>query len=259
MIDSTSSLARLRQRIAALSGGAGPGRSGAVGPCFTLGVAAVDVRLGGGLAHGALHEVQGRHAASQAGFALMLAARAMQEGARPLLWITSDARTRMDGALYGPGLVELGIDPARLFLIQSPDELGALRAAADSLAYMGVGAVILEAGKAKQLDLTASRRLQLAAAQTGIACFVLRDVESRLASAASTRWQVDPRASASLPGDAPGHSTLKVELLRHRGGIPPFEIELEWDRDDRKFRQAERHAPHHRALLPAAERGQMAA
>ncbi len=284
MSDSLSPLARLRQRIAGLSAGplanhgishstcadlahADPeGRDG-TSSRFGFGAAGVDLRLGGGLARAALHEVQGRHTASLAGFALMLAARATGEGAQPLLWISTDAHSRMEGALYGPGLAELGVDPARLILIHAPDDLAALRVAADCVACFEVGGVILEAGKAKRLDLTASRRLQLAAARTGVTCLVLRDAETSLASAASTRWQVGPVASLPLPGEAPGHAALRVELLRHRGGIPPFAIDLEWNRDEQAFVDAEQLAgrnatqrpPDHRALLPAAERRPLAA
>jgi protein ImuA len=79
------------------------------------------------------------------------------------------------------------------------------------------------------LPLTASRRLQLAAASSGVTAFVLRRWRSgtqaaaeRLAPvAAATRWRVSARPSRPIDNE-PGIGRLlwQVELLRCRGGVP---------------------------------------
>jgi protein ImuA len=43
---------------------------------------------------------------------------------------------------YGPGLVELGLDPAAITLLLLPDALGVLRAGLDALRHGGASVVI---------------------------------------------------------------------------------------------------------------------
>lgn len=258
MPDSPVPLARLKRRIARI----GQSTRTQAG-LFTLGHDTLDTRLGGGLALGALHEVcAGRAGAPWAasGFALMLALRAATTGpcaGRPLLWVREDRAERMWGGLYAPGLAELGVEADRVILVQAPDTLSALRAGADIAGAIGPGALVIEPfGEAKALDLTASRKLVLAAESSDIAAFILRDSDTRLASAAATRWRVEAAPSTLLEGNAPGQTLLRVGLARHRGGIAPFETLLEWNRDEHIFREP---APLSGAAPAPAERGQMAA
>jgi protein ImuA len=229
-------LARLKRRLATLERPFRKDRASV----FGFGLDTLDARLGGGLARGAVHEVlpgsSADHAAAS-GFALMLALRAA--GNKPILWVRDDRGARMTGNVYAPGLVELGIDPARIMMVRAPDELAVLRTASDALGCAGLGAAVIEpGGEARKLDLTASRRLALAAEKSGVTCVVLRSATSIIASAASTRWQVASAPSAALAGNAPGHTVLALELVRHRGGIAPFETFVEWDRDQLCFAQA---------------------
>lgn len=253
MPDSSAPLARLKRRLERLQR---PRHSGGA-RLFPSGCAALDARLGGGLARGALHELCAGNIedhATASGFALMLASRASR--GKPILWVREDKGIRQHGRLYAPGMVELGIDPARIILMTAPDTLSALRVGADILGCMAIGAAVIEPwGEAKKLDLTASRRLVLAAEKSGVAAFVLRDTATGFASAAATRWSVAATPSAVLPGNAPGHVALTVELVRHRGGIPPFHIMLEWDRDEQSFREPALS----RAVLPLIERRPLAA
>ena len=253
MSDSSLSLAQLKRRLERLE----RPRACSGTPLFSFGCDAVDTRLGGGLARGALHELcaaeVGVHAAAS-GFALMLAARASRD--KPILWVREDKGERQHGRLYAPGMVELGIDPGRIIQVSAPDTLSALRVGADILGCMGVGAAVIEPwGEARKLDLTASRRLVLAAEKSGVAAFILRDMAVSFASAAATRWLVSPASSAALPGNAPGPVSLAIELVRHRGGIPPFGLIMEWDRDEQIFREPTLS----RVVLPLAQRRQMAA
>src|SRR5437764_11919145 len=76
---------------------------------LALGIAEIDVALGGGLSRAALHEVNATtlHLGAAAGFALTLAARA-SETAKQTLWIATDFGTLEPGALYGAGLDPIG-------------------------------------------------------------------------------------------------------------------------------------------------------
>lgn len=235
MIDSTSSLARLKRRIDALGPTASSGRWG----LLSFGLAALDARLDGGLAKGAVHEVlpaSGTDAASAAAFALMLAARGGggADGG-PILWVSTDAELRRQGTPYGPGLAELGLVPDRMMLVTAPDELACLKVASDSIGCAGLAAAIIEVGSAKRLDLTASRRLALAAEKSGVTALILRGSDSMIASAAASRWQVAAAPSAPLAGQAPGRTGLSLSLLRHRGGARPFDMCVEWDHDRTAF------------------------
>ncbi len=255
MPDSSTPLIRLKQRLDRLERSHARPAAG----LFALGCDGVDARLGGGLARGGLHELcsEANDQSASGGFALMLAARATESGGQPIFWIREDRSVRSAGGLYGPGVIALGIDPARIIQIFAADTLSALRAGADVLANGGDSAsVVIElSGAAKALDLTASRKLVLAAEKTGAAAFILRDGATRFASAASTRWLVQAAPSVRLAGGAPGHPLLNLSLLRHRGGVAPFETFLEWDRDQQTFREPALSRP----VLPVSERRQMAA
>jgi protein ImuA len=211
-----------------------------------LGHTALDRALGGGLVAGAVHEVFARgagegggHDASAMGFAVMLALRLLAPS-ETILWLR-EACIQRRAALYGPGLVELGLDPARLVLGLLPDARALLRAGVDALRCAGgLGAVILELhGNPALMDLTASRRFALAAEASGVTPLLLRLGNARPApSAARTRWAVAPAPSARLEADAPGHCALAVTLLRQRGGPAGLDWDVEWDRERRIFRAA---------------------
>ena len=223
MRESSLSLSALRQRIAAIED-----RRGTVpGTCFTLGIESIPA-----LECGRLHEVYAAEAedrASAAGFALMLALRA---GDGPVLWLRAERSAR----LHPPGLAELGMDPARLILVAAPDERALLKAAADGLRCAGLGAVLIETAKA--LDLTQSRRLTLAAEQSGVTALLLPGAVDRAPSAAQTRWRGASAASTPLAANAPGMTAFDISLLRHRAGREGLGWRVEWDRDRQSFRGA---------------------
>lgn len=224
-----SSLAPLRQLCRP------PSRPSARAP---LGAAALDAALGGGLARGRLHELwpeTPHDGASALGFALMLADR-IAGNAGTVLWITEDAAERRAGSLYGPGLAELGIDPARLLLVRVPDERALLRAAGDVARSPAVAALVVAcAGRCPMLDLTASRRLTLFAEGSGATVLLLRIVDPAQPSAAATRWRVASLPSVILDADAPGHPAFRADLVRQRGGPPSLGWRMEWRRDERRF------------------------
>lgn len=233
MILENHPFAALRSQLAL----AGPRGDEAAPVAF--GIDAVDARLGGGIARAALHELFAAHAAdagAAAGFALMLALRGCADG-KPVIWLREDRGCRMAGRLHAPGLAELGADPDALYLVGAPDTLALLRAGVDIARCGAVGAVVIEPwGKAPALDLTASRRLAMAAAASGVMTLVLRVDAQPGPSAAQTRWRVASAASTPLGGDAPGLPAFDISLLRHRGGIAGFDARMEWNRDERCFR-----------------------
>ena len=206
---------------------------------IAFGAETLDERLDGGLAQAALHEIYGGtgDAASATAFALLLAWRARK--AKPIFWVREEKAARLGGKPYGHGLAGLGIDPNALLLVNAPDSVAALRAGADISRCNAAGAVIIEPiGKAPALDLTASRRLTLAAGHSGVMTVLLRTGVEPVPSAAHSRWQVASAPSMPLPANAPGQPAFHVKLLRHRGGIAGIEARLEWNRDRQSFDQA---------------------
>jgi protein ImuA len=184
----------------------------------------------------ALHEIfaaSAADAASASGFALMLAAMLDREDRA--LFLVREYR-RGSGRLYPPGLTELGIDPACCFSVHAPDTLAALKATADIARSGAAGVVLIElAGNPRLLDLTASRRLALAAEQAGTAVLLLRLGARESPSAAYSRWQVASAESAPLLADAPGPPAFAVTLLRHRRMAAGRSARLIWNLEEQKF------------------------
>jgi len=192
-------------------------------PAVPVGLPGIDAALGGGLATAAVHEVLARPRDGAAtGFVLVLLARlaAAAGDARPMLW----CGRRID--LYGPGLAAC-LDPGRLVLVEARKAAELLWVMEEGLRCPDVAAVV---GELDRLDLTAGRRLQLAAEAGGATGLVLRPTGSGTAeggaSAAVTRWRI-----AAAPGSGPespggpmprflGSACWRVELLRCRGGQP---------------------------------------
>lgn len=223
----------MRRRIARI--GRGAPRDGA--RRFATGHAALDAALGGGLAYGRIHELfatESGDAGAAAGFAAMLALRACAPG-RSILWLRADEAEGRSGRFYAPGFAALGGSPRDLVVARAPDPVALLRAAGDAARCAGAGAIVVECpGAPRALDLTASRRLALAAERSGAVVLLVRDAEPA-PSAAETRWSVAAAPSAALAADAPGRPALELELLRRRAGSAGMRWRVEWDSDERCF------------------------
>ena len=189
--------------------------------------ARVDAALGGGLALAGCHEIYGPGGTA---LALMLALAARRTG--PILWLADQQQDA--GRLYGAGLAELGGDPGRLWLVRAGGAVPMLRAAAEAQRCAALACLVIEAGCAAAVDLTVTRRLQLAAAASGVFTLLLRAGLPR-PSAALTRWQARAAPSRRLAANAPGPPRLTLTLERQRGGPADLTLELEWDRDRRRF------------------------
>ena len=220
-------LAALRDEISAIerSGFAGPAR-----PCLPFGIEEVDGRLAaGGLAPG-LHEAAAAspQPGDDAAATLFLAAlgarfsRADGSGGQ-VLW----ALARRD--LFAPGLAQAGLTPERLIYAECRGEAEVLAVIEEGVRHGGLAAAIGEVGRA---DMAATRRLQLAAEESGTPALLLRRWKKAGAdplcppSAAMTRWRIACAPSAPLPHEGLGRTRWHVELARQRGG-PPYQWLLE--------------------------------
>lgn len=235
MGESAIKLSALRRHVAGITLRQAPGAV-----LFQTGHGPLDAALGGGLACGRLHELfaaSADDAASAAGFAAMLALRALAPG-KALLWLRTDSAERRSGCFHAPGLAELGGDPDAVLLALAPDDVALLRCAADAARCAGLGVMIAECwGHPRALDLTASRRLALAAEKSGVTLLLLRIDAEVTPSAADTRWRVGAAPSQALEANAPGPVALEIELLRRRAGPAGMRWRVEWDRDQRIFRR----------------------
>ncbi len=206
-----------------------------------FGHAGIDSTLQGGLGRGKLHEIfagDNDDASSAAGLVSMLALR-VAAGGGTIMWLRQEETEKRGGKLYAPGLVDLGLDPARLLLGLMPDPVTLLRVAAEVVCCPEVAVAVIELWRMpRQLDLTASRRLALAAERSGATALMLRIEAEPTPSAAQTRWSVRSAAAAPLEANAPGWPALEVHLLRQRGGPSGLRWQVEWDREKGIFRQA---------------------
>lgn len=129
------------------------------------------------------------------------------------------------GVPYGPGLAGFGLDPDSVTFVQTGSIAELLWALEEALACRAVGAVVADfAHPHKALDFTASRRLSLRAADSGISVFLLSVMKDREASAAKYRWRIAPILSRAVPFDAraPGPPRWRVVLEKGqvRAGRP---------------------------------------
>ncbi len=201
-------------------------------PPLPFDLPSIDLALpGGGLPLGALHEVAGagadaQHGAAAAQFVAGILARI--EG--PILWVL-ERRDLFAPDLFAPGLAAAGLHPDRVVYAEA-GRREALLVMEEGLRHRGLAGVAAEISS--RINLTASRRLQLAAEATGVTALLLRrpgpsrdgaDADLAGAMAAVTRWRIGALPSAPPIADAPdvpglGRARWRLDLLRCRGGRP---------------------------------------
>ena len=206
----SAALARLRDTLAGLTTRAHGVGSGAPIPVF-----ADTSLIGVGLARGALHEVCAASPGSGVAFAAILLARCGGQ----VLWIATEQESNL---VWPPGLLPFGLAPENLILARAARWPEALWAMEEALRCPALGAAVLMAGSGQGLDLTATRRLHLAAEAGGVFGLLLRPDGAAGASAARTRWHIAPLASDAAP-------RWRLTLLRQRGGAPagPWNVSFE--------------------------------
>lgn len=182
----------------------------------------------------ALHEVYaaaGADAPAAAGFALAAA----RKPGRRVVWVRHAVLDGEIGQLHACGIAELGLDPSDLVLVQARDPQGALQAGLEAARCAGCAVLVEIYGETRLYDLTASRRLALAAQTSRASVFVLRTGARPVPSAAAARWRLRALASRPLAANAPGHPSFELLLLRRRNGQEGARCIVEWDRDAGRF------------------------
>jgi len=216
---------------------------------WTLGEAAFDDGLpGGGLDTAGIVELKpGDHGdwPTTLAFALCLTVRrhltSLRKGGselddardapgKPVLWCTTPRFASEHGRLYGAGLAGLGLPPASVIMVDAPRESDALWALEEGLRSGGIS---LAVGLLKEVDLTPSRRLGLAASAGRTPGLLLTPPSSPPAPSASLRLRLRrlPGAPHFLDRRAPGAPRLRLTLERCRGSPLSAEapsLDLEW-------------------------------
>jgi protein ImuA len=185
----------------------------------------------GGLVRGALHELMPQtpgDAGAITDFCTALLVRLLKGHEKPVLWCLQNQASDA-GDLYPPGLLWLGLEPARLLVVRTSHDADTLWVLEEGLRCGALAAVV---GEIKTADLTASRRLQLAAETSGCTALLLRaSSDAPEPSAAATRWRI--KAAPSRPRgwagglDEPGTVCWQASLFRCRGGAPGNWL-MEW-------------------------------
>lgn len=214
-----AAMAALRQEIRRIEGFKNPSGRGAL----RFGIPAVDNALPEkSFPLGVTHEFisdQPEETAATAGFMAGLLSLMLRDNGS-IAWIGSRK------TWYAPGLAAYGFDPKRIVFIESDRSRDALWAMEEALRCKGLAAAVGEIGDA---DLTATRRLQLAAEGSGTTGLLLRTKPRKTGnSACVTRWRIKPLSSIvenGLPGL--GASRWHAELLKTRGGRPAA-WDIEW-------------------------------
>ncbi len=216
-----STIIELRERIARLEG-----RSRRAKSVLPFGIREVDSRLpGGGLARGALHEIAGGgHGVIDGAAAALFAAGIAARTKGRVLWCV----TQPD--IFAPAVAQAGLAADRVIYLEAGDQTSVLACMEEGLRHGGLGAVV---GEVAHLSMKASRRLMLAAEDSGTIGLALRrwrrqadSMDFGQPTATATRWRVSVLPSTPLPVPGVGRARWLVELIRARAG-ESADIELE--------------------------------
>lgn len=118
--------------------------------------------------------------------------------------------------IFPPGLKSFGIDPEKIIFLYLKRQQEILWCVEEALKCKGLSAVIAEL---RDLDFTASRRLQLAASKSNVTSFIIKQ-PSPTTTASVARWKITPLPSVAADDGMPGigFPQWTVELLRVRNG-----------------------------------------
>lgn len=177
------------------------------------------------------------HASVAVGFGLALAVQTISAAsasrAAMLLWVREAAAVVETGDAYGPGLAAFGLSPSGCIIVEARTSVDALRAALEGARCAALGAVVLE--MLAPIDLTASRRLKLAAEKSGVAIVLVRLGGHGEPNAAQIRWRVQGAPQAS---DRMRRTAFEMIVLKSPSGLDGRRSIVEWDHDRKCFTQA---------------------
>lgn len=237
MMNARIDLAQLKQRIACIPALRPEAR--APGRWLSTGLPPVDAHLDTAATPlGAVHEIAGHGGDEEQGAAGAAFLALSLKASAPTGWI---AWVTQEGDLYAPGLAAFGLDLRRLILVSARRDAEVCWALEEALRSRALAAVVAEVGV---LTLTATRRLQLAAEQAGIPCFLLRRWRTQQLAqqraqpiAAVTRWRISPQPhsrgsdQATVPELGPVH--WRLDLWRCRNAAAASWI-MEFDNADQQ-------------------------
>ena len=198
------------------------------------------------LGHPGVHEFLGERGAGRAAaLSLALCSAAELPGASELslVWAQTRTASRKWGLPCGEGLESIGLDPRNMLFVETNNERELLWALEQALDCSGLLAVVgCLPGVERHYSFTASRRLSLRALRGGSRVFLARGAQLREATAAQTRWRVEPAPSAPSGlvwrgFELPGARSWRVTLARAPGWTPAT-WNIEWSEDENRLRMA---------------------
>ncbi len=198
----------------------------------------------GGLPAGCIHEVKGTSVASALAFSAVLATRIAGDQGN-IVYIAADR------SLHPLGLLPYGMRLDRLLIVcvRRSQDLG--WAVMEALRCSQVSAVMTVLDG---VDLTGSRRLQLAAESSGATGFLLGHAASAPIASPITRWKVSSKAGK--PGQRFDEPAWTLDLLYCRGGRPgSWSIEWRNQRLSTMFGSSATQAPLAKQTRPEALAG----
>jgi protein ImuA len=209
-----------------------PGSDG-MRKALPFGLSALDSYLpDGGLAAGALHEIVPQNEAAIAtAFGFMTAILGRLSCTYPIIVVMPRYTRRQYGRLYGRGLNGLGLNPARLIVVETAHRKQTVWALAEALRSAAPAAV---AGMIDRLDLKLSQKLHLTATDCGLPLLLLRPAQTLDASAAATRWRVGMAEAARDRFGLYARPRWHLQLERARNGRPG-EWVVEYDHVTHRF------------------------
>jgi protein ImuA len=160
--------------------------------------------------------------------------RAASPRAHPLFFIAPTYALRPyrpHGRLHDHGLNALGLDPARLILVETANRKETLWAMEEAVRSAAPAAVV---GVIDTLDLKLSQRLHLAATDAGLPVFLLRPAPTLESSAAATRWRIGAATAARDRFGLVTQPRWHLQLERCRNGRPG-EWVVEYDHVAHRF------------------------
>jgi protein ImuA len=230
-----ATLYRLRQAVAKIEGQETD--LGVGSQPLAFGIRKIDNVLQGGLAPASLHEIAPaalHDFGAAAGFAFALAARAAKGGGDTLC-IQTDFAALESGNVYGPGCDLFGLQTKALLILKVSRPRDALWAMEEALKCRALASVIAELPHdASIADLTAMRRLTLAAREGGGFGFLFRHRPSSLTSSAETRWEVAAAPSRPDRYGGLGRTAFILSLTKNRHG-PAGHWPVAWDHHECAF------------------------